>query len=154
MTGGRLLRARQHLDGDTFCLTYGDGLSDVNIAAVIDEHRRSNMLCTLTAVVQPGRYGVLRLHQSSSVVQGFREKGATDGGLINGGFFVCEPGVFDLIDGDHTVWENGPMERMIERGMLGCYRHEGYWQSMDSLRDRMVLEEAWSKGAPWKRWAD
>jgi glucose-1-phosphate cytidylyltransferase len=154
MTGGRLLRAREHLGNDTFCLTYGDGVSDVDLTGVLEHHRRSNMLCTLTAVVQPGRYGVLRLQKTSSRVEGFREKGATDGGLINGGFFVCEPGVFDLIDGDDAVWEQEPMERMVQQGRLGAYRHEGYWQSMDSLRDRMVLEEAWSKGAPWKHWAD
>jgi glucose-1-phosphate cytidylyltransferase len=154
MTGGRLRRAREHLSDGAFCLTYGDGLSDVDITALVEQHRRSSVWCTLTAVTQPGRYGALRLNDARTRVQGFREKGAQDGGLINGGFFVCEPQVFDLIDDDRTVWENEPMMRLVERAMLGSYHHEGYWQSMDSLRDKIVLEEAWAAGAPWKTWTD
>lgn len=154
MTGGRLKRAREHLSDGTFCLTYGDGLSDLDISALVQQHRRSGMWCTLTAVLQPGRYGALRLNDSHTQVEGFREKGATDGGLINGGFFVCEPQVFELIDHDRTVWEQEPMMRLIDRHMLGSYHHEGYWQSMDSLRDKVVLEEAWASGAPWKTWTD
>ena len=154
MTGGRLRRARKHLSEGTFCLTYGDGVSDVDITALVQQHHHSGAWCTLTAVTQPGRYGALRLSDSRTKVEGFREKGARDGGLINGGFFVCEPQVFELIDDDHTVWENEPMMRLVERGMLGSYRHEGYWQSMDSLRDKAVLEEVWASGAPWKTWAD
>ncbi|HDZ56977.1 MAG TPA: glucose-1-phosphate cytidylyltransferase [Pseudomonas xinjiangensis] len=154
MTGGRLKRAQKHLSDGPFCLTYGDGVSDVDITALVEAHRQSRAWCTLTAVTQPGRYGALRLNASLSQVEGFREKGAKDGGLINGGFFVCEPEVFDLIDDDQTVWENEPMERMVERGKLASFAHEGYWQSMDSLRDKVVLEEAWAKGAPWKLWKD
>ena len=152
LTGGRLKRARKHLSDGTFCLTYGDGVSDVNIAALIEQHRRLGRWCTLTAVTQPGRYGALRLNKGRSRVDGFREKGLTDGGLINGGYFVCEPEVFDLIDGDDTVWEDKPMTRLIERGQLSAYHHDGYWQSMDSLRDKEVLEKAWRAGAPWKVW--
>lgn len=155
MTGGRLRRARQHLGDAPFCLTYGDGVSDVNITALVESHRQSGNWCTLTAVVQPGRYGALRLSDDRSHVQGFREKGAADGGLINGGFFVCEPEVFELIEGDQTVWENEPMDRMVELGKLGSFAHEGYWQSMDSLRDKIVLEDAWATGSPpWKVWKD
>lgn len=154
MTGGRLRAAREHLSGGTFCLTYGDGVSDVNIPAVVETHRRYNNYCTLTAVSQPGRYGALRMN-GQGLVEGFREKGAHDGGLINGGFFVCEPEVFDLIDGPQTVWEAEPMDRMIEMGKLGSYHHDGFWQSMDSLRDRKVLEDSWASGkAPWKLWSN
>lgn len=154
MTGGRIKAAREYLSDGTFCLTYGDGVSNVDVNAVIDLHKRQNNLCTLTAVTQPGRYGALRM-QEDGRVEGFREKGAHDGGLINGGFFVCEPGVFDLIDGPQTVWEGEPMDRMIAQGKLGSYHHDGYWQSMDSLRDRKILEDAWATGkAPWKVWAD
>lgn len=154
MTGGRLKRAEHLLRDGPFCLTYGDGVSDVNIAALIESHRASQCWCTVTAVTQPGRYGALRLDEQLGRVEGFREKGVADGGLINGGFFVCEPEVFDLIDGDQTVWENEPMERLVERGKLGSFHHAGYWQSMDSLRDKTVLEAAWANGAPWKVWAD
>lgn len=152
MTGGRIRRARHLLGNDSFCLTYGDGLSDVSIADLIDHHRRSDAWCTLTAVVQPGRYGSLRIAEDSHKVMGFREKGVGDGGLINGGFFVCEPEIFDLIDGDDSVFELEPMDRLIEQGKLGSYHHTGYWQSMDSLRDKQVLEAQWEQGAPWKIW--
>jgi glucose-1-phosphate cytidylyltransferase len=154
MTGGRLKRARHLLSDDTFCLTYGDGVSNVDIGKLIDTHRRLGRWCTLTAVTQPGRYGALRLNREHSRVEGFREKGAADGGLINGGFFVCEPAVFDLIDGDGTVWENEPIDRLVERGQLSSYHHTGYWQSMDSLRDKELLERTWKEGAPWKIWSD
>lgn len=155
MTGGRIRRARKFLEDDTFCLTYGDGVSDVNIGALIDAHKQGGGWCTLTAVTQPGRYGALRLNSDASRVVGFREKGAVDGGLINGGFFVCEPEVFDVIDGDLTVWEDEPMGRMIEMGKLQSFPHTGYWQSMDSLRDKQLLEATWAKGnAPWKVWKD
>lgn len=154
MTGGRLKKAMPLLSDAPFFLTYGDGVSDINITALLDTHRASNCWCTLTAVTQPGRYGALQLNQNSYHVLGFREKAATDGGLINGGFFVCEPEVLELIDSNQTTWENEPMERMVELGKLGYFHHHGYWQSMDSLRDRMVLEEAWAKGAPWKFWKD
>lgn len=155
MTGGRIKRARKHLEAETFCLTYGDGLSDVNVADLVETHKNGDGWCTLTAVTQPGRYGALRLNADRTHIEGFREKGLTDGGLINGGFFVCEPEIFDLIDGDSTVWEADPMDRMIESGRLRSYHHSGYWQSMDSLRDKQVLEGIWAKGsAPWKVWSD
>ena len=153
MTGGRLRRARHLLGGETFCLTYGDGLSNVNLPELLAAHRASGAWCTMTAVVQPGRYGALRLSEDDTRVEGFREKGTHDGGLINGGFFVCEPEMLDLIDGDNTVLEEEPMERLIERGKLASFVHDGYWQSMDSLRDRHLLEEQWRRGAPWKVWS-
>lgn len=152
MTGGRLKRARHLLSDGPFCLTYGDGVSDIDIGKLIESHKASKAWCTLTAVTQPGRYGALRLNDGLTQVEAFREKGAADGGLINGGFFVCEPEVFDLIDGDQTTWENEPMDRLTEKGLLGAYHHDGFWQSMDSLRDKMLLEELWTKGAPWKTW--
>lgn len=152
MTGGRLKRAQHLLEDDTFCLTYGDGFSNVDITDLIASHRRSGAWATLTAVAQPGRYGALRLSDDASQVLAFREKNAHDGGLINGGFFVCEPEVFKFIEGDSTVWEAEPMDRMVEAGKLSSYWHKGYWQSMDSLRDKMVLEQEWAKTAPWKVW--
>ncbi len=152
MTGGRIRRARDYLSDGTFCLTYGDGLSDVKIPDVVESHRKSGALCTMTAIVQPGRYGALRLSEDGHHVLGFREKGATDGGLINGGFFVCEPEMLDLIDGDDTVFEAEPIERMVSMGKLGSYPHLGFWQSMDSLRDRNILEEHWAGSPPWKVW--
>nr|WP_299242811.1 glucose-1-phosphate cytidylyltransferase [uncultured Halomonas sp.] len=154
MTGGRLKKAMPYLSDAPFCLTYGDGVSDIDLTALVDSHRASNAWCTLTAVTQPGRYGALHLDSDSNHVMGFREKGVADGGLINGGFFVCEPEVFELIEGDQTVWENGPLTRMVELGKLGYYHHNGYWQSMDSLRDKMVLEAAWESDPPWKLWKD
>lgn len=153
MTGGRLRQARDVIGNERFLLTYGDGVSNTDIAASIKAHEQGGNWITLTAVTQPGRYGALGLSEDHTSVRNFREKGATDGGLINGGFFVCEPDVFDLIDGDQTVWEEEPIERVVERGKLGAYWHQGYWQSMDSLRDKMVLEKQWSSGkAPWKVW--
>lgn len=155
LTGGRIRRGRKYLEDATFCLTYGDGVSDVNIAKLIEFHKAKDAWCTLTAVTQPGRYGALHLSEDGGEVQGFREKGAVDGGLINGGFFVCSPKVFDLIDGDLTTWEAEPMERLVRMGKLASYVHNGYWQSMDTLRDKQVLEGIWEKGnAPWKVWAD
>lgn len=154
LTGGRIKKATSLLADAPFCLTYGDGVSDVNINDLIAAHKASNNWCTLTAVTQPGRYGALRLNEDKNQVMAFREKGAVDGGLINGGFFVCEPEVLDLIDDDQTTWENEPMERMIDLEKLGFFHHQGYWQSMDSLRDKMVLEAAWSNNPPWKLWKD
>jgi glucose-1-phosphate cytidylyltransferase len=152
MTGGRLKRAREFLGDGTFCLTYGDGVSDVPIDQLLASHREGGGWCTMTAVVQPGRFGALRFDDDGSKVVGFREKGRSDGGMINGGFFVCEPEVFALIDGDQTVWEEGPIEKLIELGKLRSFRHEGYWQSMDSLRDKQILEAAWASNAPWRVW--
>ena len=149
MTGGRLKRAQDVIGNDTFCLTYGDGVSDVDIAALLEAHKNSGAMATVTAVSPPGRFGVLGLSSETSRVQSFREKDSADVGLINGGFFVCEPGVFDLIDGDDTVWEQAPMRRLVDQGELNAFRHSGFWQSMDTVRDREVLEAAYAKGAPW-----
>ena len=155
LTGGRLLRAKKYLEDDTFCLTYGDGVSDVNVRNLIDFHQAQDTWCTLTAVVQPGRYGALQLGEGGKSVHGFGEKREGDGGLINGGFFVCEPEVFGVIDGDLATWEAEPMARMIEQDKLSSFVHDGYWQSMDTLRDKQVLETAWASGsAPWKVWGD
>ena len=152
MTGGRLRQARKHLQDETFCLTYGDGLSDVDLPALIKAHRASAAWCTMTAVVQPGRFGSLRLSEDGRQVLGFREKAPAEGGLINGGFFVCEPEMLSLIDGDHTVLETEPMERLIELGKLSSFPHAGYWQSMDSLRDVNLLQQQWIDGPKWKVW--
>lgn len=153
MTGGRLKRARDVIGDDRFCLTYGDGLSDIDIPALIDFHKKSNAWATLTAVAPPGRFGVLGLSPDGTKVDAFREKDSRDVGYINGGFFVCEPEVFDTIDGDETVWEEQPMARMVAAGKLASYRHHGFWRSMDTLADKTVLERMWSSGkAPWKLW--
>ena len=150
MTGGRLLRLKNYLD-DTFCFTYGDGLSDVDISALVSNHRESRRLATLTAVQPPGRYGSLDLLDNS--VTSFEEKPIGDGGWINGGYFVLEPSVLDIIDDDMTVWEDQPMNILSRSGQLGAYCHRGFWQSMDTLRDRQKLEEMWQSGkAPWKVW--
>ncbi|MBL9034401.1 MAG: glucose-1-phosphate cytidylyltransferase [Rhodospirillaceae bacterium] len=149
MTGGRIKRAREELGGGTFCLTYGDGVSDIDLGALVAFHKRKGLAATVTAVVPPGRFGFLGLSKDRETVDAFREKDRQDVGLINGGFFVCEPSVFDLIDGDLTVWEREPMERLAQSGQLAAYVHSGYWQNMDTLRDKSVLEEAYEKGAPW-----
>ncbi len=150
MTGGRIKRAGAVVGNERFCLTYGDGVSNVDVNKLIAHHEAHDAFATLTAVRMPGRFGALDLTPDGSRVRGFREKGATDGGLINGGFFVCEPDVFDMIGGDDTVWENGPISRITEAGKLASYHHPGYWQNMDTLRDRELLEALWKKGnAPW-----
>jgi glucose-1-phosphate cytidylyltransferase len=151
MTGGRLRRVRGYVGEETFCLTYGDGLSDVDLGALVAFHRAEGRLATITAVQPPGRFGALQTE--SSRVTGFREKPQGDGGWINGGFFVLERGVFDLIEGDDTVWERAPLERLAAMGQLAAFRHAGFWQPMDTLRDRTQLEALWASGsAPWKVW--
>jgi glucose-1-phosphate cytidylyltransferase len=155
LTGGRLRRVREYLDDSTFCLTYGDGVSNINIRASIDYHHQQGALATLTAVRQPGRFGVFNLTDADNRVNNFMEK--PEGGetpWINGGFFVLEPGIFDYIDGDNTVWEKDPLERLAAEGQLAAYRHSDFWQPMDTLRDRNMLEDMWLSGkAPWKVWA-
>jgi glucose-1-phosphate cytidylyltransferase len=153
MTGGRLKRVARYLGDDDFCFTYGDGVSDVNVRALIDFHRAQKRLATVTAVLPPGRFGALDLRQDQ--VMGFREKPLGEGGnWINGGFFVLSPKVLDFIDGDATVWEREPMERLARDGQLAAFRHEGFWQPMDTLRDRQRLEKLWDGGkAPWKIWS-
>jgi glucose-1-phosphate cytidylyltransferase len=153
MTGGRLKRVQPYLDNETFCLTYGDGVTDLDIGEVIQFHRQANATVTVTAVRQPGRFGVLNLMPGDDHVMGFREKGNEDGGFINGGFFVMEPEALDYIDGDETTLEREPLEALANQGRLAAYRHRGYWQPMDTLRDKMTLEELWKSGkAPWKTW--
>jgi glucose-1-phosphate cytidylyltransferase len=153
MTGGRIKRVADHLDG-TFCLTYGDGIGDVDISALLAFHREQGTLATLTAVQPPGRFGAFPLHGDENLVPTFKEKPDGDGAWVNGGFFVCEPEVLDYIAGDATTWEAEPMERLAEEGQLAAYRHHGFWQPMDTLRDKMNLEKLWAAGAPWKLWQD
>ena len=155
MTGGRIKRIRDHVGDETFCMTYGDGVSDVDVGELIRFHRRQQVLATLTAVQPPGRFGAFTIGEDADRIDGFREKPAGDGAWINGGFFVLEPQVFDFIEGDDTVWEQSPMERLAHSGQLAAYRHRGFWQPMDTLRDKTVLNELWESGrAPWKVWAD
>lgn len=150
-TGGRLKRVRRYLDDDDFCFTYGDGVSDVDITALIAFHRQQGTLATVTATQPLGRFGALNL-QDNRITQ-FREKPQGDGGWINGGFFVLSPAVIDYIDGDDTLWEREPMEKLAESGQMSAYLHKGFWQPMDTLRDKTHLEELWTSGtAPWKNW--
>jgi glucose-1-phosphate cytidylyltransferase len=151
-TGGRLRRVRDYLDDGTFCFTYGDGLADVDIAASIRFHREQKRLATLTAVQPAGRFGALDI--DGQRITRFEEKPQGDGSWINGGFFVLEPEVLALIEGDATAWESEPMERLARDGQLSAFTHRGFWQPMDTLRDRTRLEELWQSGqAPWKVWA-
>jgi glucose-1-phosphate cytidylyltransferase len=150
--GGRIKRILPHVAGEeAFCLTYGDGVGNVDVSAVIAQHRASGRLATVTAVRPPGRFGAILFEGDK--VTGFQEKPRGDGGWINGGFFVCSPKVGDYIEGDDTVWEREPMERLAADGELGAHFHEGFWQPMDTLRDRRQLEEMWESGrAAWKVW--
>ena len=153
MTGGRIKRVKDYIGDETFCLTYGDGLTDLNIGKLIEFHQDNGTLATLTAVQPPGRFGAFSLDRNQNKVHTFREKPQGDGAWINGGFFVLEPGVVDYIEGDSTVWEREPMENLTRDGQLAAYRHYGYWQNMDTLRDKNVLEELWqSEAPPWKIW--
>ena len=152
MTGGRIKRVLPYVaDDDAFCLTYGDGLADVDIAASIDFHRRSGALATVTAVQPPGRWGLMELQGDR--IRGFDEKPRDGGGWVNGGFFVLSPRVGEFIEGDATTWEREPLERLAREGHLAAYRHPGFFQPMDTLRDRTRLEELWRSGeAPWATW--
>jgi glucose-1-phosphate cytidylyltransferase len=153
MTGGRLKRVRRYVGGETFCLTYGDGVSDVHIGELVAFHKRQGTHATLTAVQPTGRFGTFSLFAGESLVRGFKEKRQGDGAWVNGGFFVCEPAVFDYVESDATVWENEPLERLSREGQLSAFRHQGFWQSMDTLRDRLLLEGLWnSPNPPWKVW--
>lgn len=152
MTGGRLKRVRDYVNNEAFCFTYGDGVADVDITALIAQHKLHGRLGTVTAVQPPGRYGALKFGENNAI-SGFQEKPQGDGGWINGGFFVLEPEVIDLIEGDATIWEQQPLRSLAEDGQLTTYRHSGFWQPMDTLRDRNHLEDLWSNSnAPWKIW--
>ncbi len=154
MTGGRLKRVKDYIGNETFCLTYGDGVSDVDIAKLIAFHKKEGAKVTLTAVQQPGRFGAFTLGPEDVRIMHFQEKPiGGDSPWINGGFFVCEPSAIDLIKDDSTTWEREPMEKLAASGNLAAYKHSGFWQAMDTLRDRNVLEDLWKSGkAPWKRW--
>jgi glucose-1-phosphate cytidylyltransferase len=150
MTGGRIKRVAPYLDGP-FCCTYGDGVGDIDIRSLIEFHQKSGRLATLTGVQPPGRFGSIQLDQDRVV--SFQEKPQGDGSWINGGFFVLDPGVLDLIAGDSTVWEREPLEQLATASQLGIYRHHGFWRPMDTLRDKIELENLWdSHKAPWKNW--
>ncbi|WP_426441698.1 glucose-1-phosphate cytidylyltransferase [Bradyrhizobium genosp. P] len=151
MTGGRLKRVAPYLRNETFCFTYGDGVSDIDITALIAAHRKAARQATVTAIQPPGRYGALRIDDGK--VEQFQEKPAGDGAWINGGFFVLEPSVIDYIEGDDTVWEQAPLQTLAAEGQLTSHQHSGFWHAMDTLRDKNQLEEMWAKGrAPWKSW--
>jgi glucose-1-phosphate cytidylyltransferase len=152
MTGGRLLRVRDYVkDEEAFCFTYGDGVGDIDISAAIEFHREHGKWATLTATYPPGRFGALDIHQRQ--VMSFKEKPKGDGAMINGGFFVLSPKVLKHITGDVSIWEQEPLMKLSEDGQLMAYEHQGFWQPMDTLRDKHMLEDLWASGkAPWKKW--
>lgn len=151
MTGGRIKRIQQYVGNQDFCLTYGDGVSSVNIGELVEFHKKQNTLATVTATQPPGRFGAMDI--DGVKIQKFSEKPQGDGVWINGGFFVLKPQIFSLIDNDQTIWEKQPLERLAADGQLSAYRHAGFWQPMDTLRDKNHLEELWKSGkAPWKVW--
>lgn len=151
MTGGRLLRVREYVDGGQFMLTYGDGVSDIDIPSLIEFHNNLKAYATITAVQAAGRFGALDI--DGAFVRRFVEKPIGDGHWINGGFFVLEPNVFDYLTGDQDIWEQGPLQQLSEAGRLAAYQHDGFWSAMDTLRDRNFLEELWAANrAPWKIW--
>jgi glucose-1-phosphate cytidylyltransferase len=154
MTGGRIRRIKDYIGEETFCLTYGDGVTDLNIKELIDFHRTQNGLATLTAVQPAGRFGAFDLHDGQTKISSFREKPRGDGAWINGGFFVLEPGAIDYIKDDMSVWEQEPLQNLARDNLLSAYKHDGFWHPMDTLRDKNVLEELWESGkAPWKIWS-
>ena len=151
LTGGRLLRVKEYLTNEPFCFTYGDGVGNIDINKLINHHNNSKKLATLTAVQPPGRYGALEL--SGNIVKSFQEKPLGDNAWINGGFFVLDPSVLNLISGDDCMWEDEPLKLLALKGELNAFKHFGYWQPMDTLRDKKVLEDKWINGkAPWKIW--
>jgi glucose-1-phosphate cytidylyltransferase len=155
MTGGRIKRIQKYVDNDTFMLTYGDGVADININHLLDYHKERGKLATLTAVLPSGKFGALDIGSDNSIVS-FLEKPQGDGFWVNGGFFVLQPGVFDYIsDGDATIFERKPLENLANAGQLQAYKHTGFWKPMDTLRDKMELQGFWESGnAPWKVWHD
>lgn len=151
LTGGRIKRIKDYVGNDTFCCTYGDGVGDVDLTSLVAKHKASGLEATLTGVQPPGRFGALDIFDDQ--VRSFQEKPEGDGSWINGGFFVLEPSVFDLIEGDKTIWERQPLEALAARQQLGIYKHTGFWRPMDTLRDKIELESLWECGkAPWKIW--
>ena len=153
MTGGRIKRIEKYINEDDFMLTYGDGLSDVNLKMLVDSHRKSGKPLTVTAVQPKGRFGVLNIDKGEVV--DFTEKPAGDGMWINGGFYVMNRNVFDYIDGDNTIWEQEPMKRLVNERKVNAYKHYGFWRPMDTMTDKRQLEEIWNSGkAPWKIWID
>ena len=151
LTGGRLRRIRRFVENDDFCMTYGDGVADIDIGALLAFHHEEGCLATVTAVRPPGRFG--RLDLQGKRATGFQEKPRGDGDWINGGFFVLSPAALDSIDGDNILWEKEPLQHLAASGQLAAFRHDGFWQPMDTLRDRNLLEELWATGhAPWKLW--
>jgi glucose-1-phosphate cytidylyltransferase len=154
MTGGRLKRVQEYLGNESFCMTYGDGVTDVNIKDLISFHKQQDSIATLTAVQEPGRFGSFTLGDDQTKVKNFREKVKDhDSAWINGGYFVLEPSIFDYIDGDSTVFEREPLEILSRNEKLSAYQHRGFWMPMDTLRDKNVLEEMWDSGKPpWKVW--
>jgi len=153
LTGGRLRRVRDYIGNETFCMTYGDGVTTLDLRDEIAFHKRHGGLATVAAVQPPGRFGAFSLGQDEFKIEHFKEKPMGDGAWVNGGFFVLEPQVIDYIDGDRTTFEAEPMQRLAQEGQLYAYKHAGFWQSMDSLRDKMYLEGLWEKGDPaWKLW--
>ena len=154
MTGGRLRRLRDYIGDETFCMTYGDGVSNVNIRESIQYHKAQGTLATMTAIKPPGRFGAFSLGSDEKKISAFVEKPLGDGAWINGGFFVLDPKVIDYIPSDSEPWEKSPMQNLARDGQMAAYRHDGFWQPMDTLHDKMVLEELWKSGkAPWKVWA-
>ena len=150
MTGGRIKRVLGFIGDEDFCLTYGDAVTDLDITALLEFHAAQTAMATVTAVQPPGRFGALDLEEDR--IRGFREKPEGDGGWVNGGFFVLSPRVGELIAGDETVWEHEPLERLAAAGSLASFRHSGFWQPMDTLRDKLHLQELWDAGqAPWTR---
>ncbi len=154
MTGGRIRRVKDYIGDETFCLSYGDGVCDLNIDKLIEFHKSQQTLVTLTAVQPPGRYGSFSLRERSSQIRSFHEKPDGDGAWVNGGYFVVEPEAIDYIDNDLTTWEQEPLQTLAQNGQLSAFKYSGFWQSMDTLRDRMLLEELWESGnPPWRIWA-
>lgn len=151
MTGGRLKRIQKYVENENFCFTYGDGLSDISIKDLIEFHKTQKTLCTVTSVQPPGRFGALNIEKNKIIH--FKEKPLGDGSWINGGYFVLEPGIFDYIENDQTVWERVSLEKLAANSQLSAYRHEGYWNAIDTLRDKNHMEELWNNNqAPWKVW--
>jgi glucose-1-phosphate cytidylyltransferase len=153
MTGGRLKKVREYVNNETFCLTYGDGVTDLNINKLLEFHKVQKPLVTLTAVQPPGRFGTFKLENGDNKINSFKEKPKGDGAWVNGGFFMVEPQAIDYIEEDMTVWEEKPLQNLARDGKLSAFRHDGFWQSMDTLRDKNVLEDLWkTEKAPWKIW--